>query len=177
MALQDPWLEKLYVYASWLVRLLPSRDVPAEFILTDDMLRLEAFKLEQSDSWSASLQAGETANLSPITEFGANAYTEEEEKSLLEIIEAFNGRHGTTFSREDFLRFERVNQEIMDEDMKDKMRNNPADVVYDTFSRAFLQGMIRMFQTDRDMQNIVMTDMVAREQATRHFFKRAQGMV
>jgi len=65
----------------------------------------------------------------------------------------------------------------MDDDMKDKMRNNPADVVYDTFSRAFLQGMIRMFKTDRDMQNIVMTDMVAREQATRHFFKRAQGMV
>lgn len=65
----------------------------------------------------------------------------------------------------------------MDEDMKDKMRNNPADVVYDNFSKAFLHGMIRMFQTDRDMQNIVMTDMVAREQATRHFFKRAQGMV
>ena len=126
---------------------------------------------------SASLQAGETATLNPITEFGANAYTEEEEKSLLEIIEAFNGRHGTTFSREDFLRFERVNQEIMDEDMKDKMRNNPADVVYGAFSKAFLHGMIRMFQTDRDMQNIVMTDMVAREQATRHFFKRAQGMV
>jgi type I restriction enzyme, R subunit len=65
----------------------------------------------------------------------------------------------------------------MDEDMKDIMRNNPADVVYGAFSRAFLQGMIRMFQSDRDMQNIVMTDMVAREQATRHFFKRAQGMV
>ncbi len=62
----------------------------------------------------------------PSARSRTNAYTEEEEKSLLEIIEAFNGRHGTTFSREDFLRFERVNQEIMDEDMKDKMRNNPA---------------------------------------------------
>ena len=110
------------------------------------MLRLGAFKLEKSASGSTSLQAGETATLNPITEFGANADTEEEEKekekekSLLDIIEAFNGRHGTTFSREDFLRFERVNQEIMDEDMKDKMRNNPADVVSDTFSKSLPAG-------------------------------------
>lgn len=122
------------------------------------------------------MQAGETATLNPITEFGANAYTEEEKKSLSEIIDSFNERHGTNFSREDFLRFERVNREIMDDDMKEMMRNNPADVVYTAFSQAFLQGMIRMFQNDREMQSIVMKDVAAREQATKHFFKRAQRM-
>lgn len=45
-----------------------------------------------------------------------------------------------------------------------------ADVVYTAFSQAFLQGMIRMFQTDREMQSIVMKDVAAREQATKHFF-------
>lgn len=176
VALSDPWLEKLYVYSSWLSRLLPSRDVPADINITDDMLTLDAFKLNKGEEGSASLQAGETATLSPITEFGANAYTEEEEKSLSEIIESFNERHGTTFSREDFLRFERVNREIMDDDMKEMMRNNPADVVYTAFSQAFLQGMIRMFQTDREMQSIVMKDTAARDLATKHFFKRAQRM-
>jgi type I restriction enzyme R subunit len=78
--------------------------------------------------------------LSNITEFGMNAHTEEEEKSLSEIIDSFNERHGTNFSREDFLRFDRVNREIMDDDMKEMMRNNPADVVYTAFSQAFLQG-------------------------------------
>jgi type I restriction enzyme R subunit len=34
--------------------------------------------------------------------------------------------------------------------------------------------MIKMFQQDNEMRNIVMTDKDAREQATRHFFKRAQ---
>ncbi|HCQ66195.1 MAG TPA: DEAD/DEAH box helicase [Rhodobacteraceae bacterium] len=174
VALNDPWLEKLYVYTSWLSRLLPSRDVPADITITDDMLSLAAFKLEKGAEGRASLLPGETATLKPISEFGANPYTEEEEKSLSEIIEAFNERHDTNFSREDFMRFERVTREIMDEEMVEMIRKNPADVVYNAFSQAFFQGMVKTFQQDNEMRNIVMTDKDAREQATRHFFKRAQ---
>ena len=172
--LNDAGLEKLYAYTSWLSRLLPSRDVPADVTITDDMLNLSAFKLQKGEEGSASLSAGETTALDPITEFGANAYTEEEEKSLSEIIDSFNERHGTTFSREDFLRFERVTREVMNGEMTEMIRNNPADVVYGAFSQAFFQGMVQMFQQDNEMRNIVMTDKDARDQATRHFFKRAQ---
>jgi type I restriction enzyme R subunit len=174
VSLNDAWLEKLYAYASWLSRLLPSREVPADIMITDDMLSLSAFKLKKSEEGSASLVAGETTTLAPITEFGANAYTEEEERSLSEIIASFNDRHGTSFSREDFLRFERVTRDIMNDEMTEMVRNNPADVVYNAFSQAFFQGMVKMFQQDNEMRNIVMTDKDAREQATRHFFKRAQ---
>jgi type I restriction enzyme R subunit len=174
VSLNDAWLEKLYAYASWLSRLLPSRNVPADITITDDMLSLSAFKLKEGESGSASLAPGETTALPPITGFGANPSTEEEEKSLSEIISSFNERHGTNFSREDFLRFERVTREIMDEDMTELVRNNPADVVYNAFSQAFFRGMVKMFQQDNEMRNIVMTDKDAREQATRHFFKRAQ---
>jgi type I restriction enzyme R subunit len=174
VSLNDAWLEKLYAYSAWLSRLLPSRDVPADIMITDDMLTLSAFKLQKGEEGSASLAPGETATLAPITEFGANAYTEEEERSLSEIIDSFNERHGTQFSRDDFLRFERVTREVMDEDMTEMVRNNPADVVYNAFSQAFFQGMVKMFQNDNEMRNIVMTDKNAREQATRHFFKRAQ---
>ena len=107
--LNDPWLEKLYVYLSWLNKLLPSRAGPGEINITDDMLTLSAFKLEQQESGSASLGSGETTELKPITEFGANPYTEEEEQSLSEIIESFNDRHGAKFT-EDFLRFEQVQE-------------------------------------------------------------------
>jgi type I restriction enzyme R subunit len=172
--LNDTGLEKLYAYTSWLSRLLPARGGAADITITDDMLTLSAFRLEQGDYGSASLQPGEVSELKPITEFGANPYTEEEEKSLSEIIDSFNDRHGTNFTREDFLRFERVNREIMDEDMTEMMRNNPADVVYNAFSQEFFKGMVRMFQQDNEMKSIVMTDPEAREQATRHFFKRAQ---
>ncbi|WP_206185204.1 type I restriction endonuclease subunit R [Thioclava sp. F42-5] len=172
--LNDAWLEKLYAYSSWLSWLLPSRDVPADLTVSDDMLDLAAFKLQKGEEGSGSLTAGDTTTLQPISEFGANPYTEEEERSLSEIIDAFNDRHGTKFSREDFLRFERVTRDVMDEDMTEMMRNNPADVVYNAFSQAFFQQMVKMFQQDNEMRNIVMTDKDAREQATRHFFKRAQ---
>lgn len=163
VALNDIWLEELYVYVSWLSRLLPSREIPADIAITDDMLTLEAFKLQEGEKGSASLNPGETTTLSPITEFGANAYTEEEEKSLSEIIQSFNDRHGTKFTQEDFLRFEQVNRNIMNDDMKEMMRNNPADVVYNAFSQAFFQGMVRMFQQDDEMRSVVMTDRDARE--------------
>ena len=174
VSLNDAWLEKLYAYTAWLSRLLPSRDVPADITITDDMLNLSAFKLQKGEEGSASLNAGDTRTLDPITEFGANPCTEEEERSLSEIIDSFNERHGTQFSREDFLRFERVTRDIMDEDMTEMVKNNPADVVYNAFSQAFFQGMVRAFQQDNEMRNIVMTDKDARDQATRHFFKRAQ---
>ena len=103
----------------------------------------------------------------------AKPYTEDEERSLSEIIKAFNERHGTAFTKEDFLRFEQVNREILDEDMTDMLRNNPPDVVYGVFSQAFFQGAIRLFHRDNEMKSIVLSDSEAREGATRHFFNRA----
>ena len=96
---------------------------------------------------------------------------------MSEIIETFNDRHGTNFSKEDFLRFEQVNKEIMDEDMKEMLRNNPPDVVFSAFSNAFFRGAIRMFQRDSEMKSIILTDEKAREQAIQHFFSRAMREV
>src|SRR5262249_7399435 len=141
--LGDTSLEKLYSYAAWLSRLLPDREVPPDIEITEDMLRLHAFKIEQKEAGSASLQAGEQAPLPAIQEFAAKPYTAEEEKSLSEIIRAFNDRNGTRFTKEDFFRFEQVNREILDEDMVEMLRNNPPDVVFAAFSQAFFKGAIR----------------------------------
>lgn len=171
--LGDTGLEKLYSYAAWLWRLLPNREVPPDIEITEDMLRLQAFRVEQKEQGSASLAPGDTEALKPISEFAAKPYTEEEERSLSEIIKAFNDRHGTEFSREDFLRFEQVNREIMDDDLTEMLRNNAPDVVFSAFSQAFFKGAIKMFQRDNEMKNIVLSDPQAREQAIRHFFNRA----
>ncbi|MCW5588088.1 MAG: type I restriction endonuclease subunit R [Legionellales bacterium] len=174
MRLQDTSLEKLFSYASWLSRLLPNREVPPEIEITDDMVRLQAFRVEKKEQGSASLSSGSTSPLSAIKEFGANPYTEDEERSLSEIINSFNQRHGTEFTKEDFLRFEQVNQEILrDDDLKDMLRNNPPDVVFGAFSQAFFESAIQLFQRDNQLQNIVMTDAEARNKAIKHFFSRA----
>jgi type I restriction enzyme R subunit len=171
--LDDTGLEKLYSYASWLARLLPNRDVPADIDITDDMLRLQAFKVITKEKGSASLSPGDNEPLKAIKEFGAKPYTEDEKKELSEIVKAFNDRHGTEFTEADMIRFEAVNQEILDDDLTEMLRNNPPDVVYKAFADAFFQGAIRMFQRDKQMQNIVLTDGEARDKATRHFFNRA----
>lgn len=173
MRLEDTNLEKLYSYGAWLARLLPNRQVPPEIEITDDMLRLQAFKVEEKEHEDASLSPGDQAVLKPISEFGAKPYTEDEQKELSEIVKAFNDRHGTNFTEQDMLRFEQVNKEILDEDMTEMLRNNPPDVVYTAFRDAFFQGAIRMFQRDNEMRNIVLTDAEARDKATRHFFSRA----
>lgn len=171
--LADTSLEKLYSYASWLVRLLPNREEPPDIEISEEMLRLQAFRVEQKEQGSASLSPGDRQPLTAINEFAAKPYTEDEEKSLSEIVKAFNERHGTQFTKEDFLRFEQVNRDILDEDMTEMLRNNPPDVVYSAFSQAFFQGAIRLFQRENRLQDIVMTDPEIRNQAIRHFFSRA----
>ncbi|MCG8041090.1 MAG: DEAD/DEAH box helicase family protein [Candidatus Thiodiazotropha endolucinida] len=173
MKLDDTSLEKLYSYGAWLARLLPNREVPPEIEITDDMLRLQAFKVEHKEQGSASLSPGDRAALKAIAEFGAKPYTEDEQKELSEIVKSFNERHGTNFTEEDMIRFEQVNREIMDDDLSEMLHNNPPDVVYTAFAQAFFQGAIRMFQRDNEMRNIVLTDADARDKATRHFFNRA----
>ncbi|TXL75123.1 type I restriction endonuclease subunit R [Vineibacter terrae] len=171
--LEDTGLEKLYSYSSWLSRLLPNRVLPPDIEITEDMLRLQAFRVEQKEEGSASLSPGDSDPLQAIKEFGAKPYTEDEKKELSEIVKAFNDRHGTDFTEADMIRFEQVNREVLTDDMTEMLRNNPPDVVYAAFRDAFFQGAIRMFQRDNEMRNIVLTDAAARDKATRHFFGRA----
>ncbi len=175
--LEDTSLEKLACYGDWLSRLLPNREIPPEIEITDEMLDMQAFRVDKKDEGSGSLSPGDTQELPAIKEFGAKPYTDDEKKELSEIVKEFNNRHGTDFTEEDMLRFEKVNRNIMDENLIEMLRNNPPDVVYTAFSEAFLKGVIQMFQSDKNLQNIILTDSDAREKATRHFFNRALRVV
>lgn len=171
--LEDTGLEKLYSYSAWLARLLPNREVPPDIEITEDMLRLQAFKVEQKVAGSAGLAPGDHAALKAINEFGAKPYTEDEQKELSEIVKAFNDRHGTAFTESDIIRHEPSYQATMDEDMTEMLKNNSADVVYSAFSQAFFQSMIRGYQRDTEMRDIVLTDPETRDQLIRFFFNRA----
>lgn len=171
--LEDTSLEKLSNYGEWLIRLLPTRELPADIEITDEMIRLHAFRIVQHEAGEASLAAGQTAPLRAIEEFAAKPYTVAEEESLSAIIKSFNERHGTQFTEADMLRLEQVNTEILNPNLIEMLRNNPQDVVYKAYSEEFLKGAINLFQRDADMKSIVLTDAQSREHATRHFFHRA----
>ena len=175
--LEDAGLEKLYSYISWLDRLLPNREIPNEIEVTAEMLEMQASRLEEKEKGSASPSPGETETLPPIDDFGANPYTEEEERSLSEIVDSFNGRHGTNFTKQDFLRFEQVNQEILNDKMTQMLRNNPVDVVYREFKEEFFNGASRMFEREDNMRHIFLEDELTREDAIMFFFNRALRLI
>ena len=175
--LEDAGLEKLYSYSSWLERLLPNREIPNEIEVTEEMLEMQATRLEEKESGDASLSAGDTGTLGPIDDFGANPYTDEEERSLAEIVQSFNERHGTHFTKQDFLRFEQVNQEIMNHKMTQMLRNNPADVAYPEFKEEFFNGASRMFEREDNMRHIFLEDELTRDEAIMFFFNRALRLI
>ncbi|PBB34342.1 type I restriction endonuclease [Mesorhizobium sp. WSM3882] len=171
--LGDTSLEKLFAYVDWLDRMLPNREQPPEVDVTDEMLRLRAFRVQQKEAGSASLNAGDTKPLTAISEFGAKPYTDEEAKALSEIVKSFNERHGTQFTEEDFIRLEQVKRKALDEDMVAVLRNNPPDVSRPTFVRRLLEETIKQYQRDSSLQNIIMTNAEDRERIFDHLFSRA----
>lgn len=173
VSLSDPSLEKLYAYADWLDRLLPNREQAPEVEITEEMLKLRAFRVQKLESGSASLGAGETRPLTAISEFGAKPYTEDESKALSEIVRSFNERHGTQFTTEDFVRLEQVKRNALDEEMAAVLRNNPPDVAYPAFSRRIFEEAVKQFQRDSSLQNIILTDADDRDRIFRHLFGRA----
>lgn len=171
--LGDTSLEKLYAYTDWLDRMLPNREQPPEVEITDEMLRLRAFRVQQKEAGSASLAAGDAEPLTAISEFGAKPYTEDEAKALSEIVRSFNDRHGTQFTEEDFIRLEQVKRKALDEEMMAVLRNNPPDVSRPTFVRRLLEETIKQYQRDSSLQSIIMTNAEDRNRIFNHLFSRA----
>lgn len=172
--LADLDLEKLYAYASWLKRALPSRAAPHGEAVTDDMLTLKAFRLKKDAEGSGALAPGEGERLKPITEFGAKGYTEEEERALSEIINSFNARFGSELTEADFVRFEQVNSEILDdEDMVALIRYNAPDVARGPYGREFRSKAVRAFKRGNQMQSAFLSDEELRERLISFMFGRA----
>jgi type I restriction enzyme, R subunit len=175
VSLGDTDLEKLHIYGAWLKRILPSRQAPQGEDVTDDMLALAAYRLEaQGGPQDASLPDDADKALSPIDRFGANPYTEEEQATLSEIISAFNQRHGTNFTDEDYIRFEAVNAAIVDDEgWAEMLRNNPPQDVRPRFDAEFTRRTIQAFQRDNAMRNAFMQDREARDMLMALMFRRA----
>jgi type I restriction enzyme R subunit len=173
VTLDDPRLEKLYAYLSWLLKLLPDRDVPPDAVITDDMLDLKAFRIERKEEGSALPKPGDTAALTPIREFGAKPMTEDEAKQLSELVKTFNERHGTTFTQDDFDKLEKLNARIIAGNMGATLRNNPSDVSFRSYEEEFFTELVADFQRSDDFKNIVLADAEMRKQVIKYYHGRA----
>jgi type I restriction enzyme R subunit len=170
--LQDTDLEQLHIYGSWLCRALPDRIRPTGDNVTDDMLSLSAFRLVEKDAQSIAINEGRA--LEPITDFGANPYTADEEAALSDILKAFNERYGTNFTKEDMIRLDQLGNSLLeDENLRELLASNPVDDTLAHFTDHFFSAMIAMFHKDKQMQNILLQDQDARDQMMKFAHQRA----
>ena len=129
-----------------------------DFEITEEMVRLSRFRLEVTQTGSASPAVGETAPLQAITAFGVNAVpTEDEELELSKIIRSFNEKHGTSFTEDDMIRFGQHASKVADE-MKSTIMNNPLDVALDSFADKLLDRMLEASQNNQAVDSIMTTD-------------------
>ena len=154
----DTSLEKLYWYCDWLSKKLMNTKQEDDFEITEEMVRLKKFRLDPTQTGSASPDVGDTTALQPITAFGVNAIpTEEEEIELSQIIKSFNDKHGTSFSEDDMVRFGHHASKLADE-MKPTIMNNPLDVALGSFADKLLDRMLEASQNDQAVDSIMTTD-------------------
>ena len=171
--LADTGLEKLSAYGAWLVRLLPNREVPPDIEITEDMLRLQAFRVENKEDGSASLGVGDTRGAGTDQRVRRQALHRGRAEGTLGDRQGVQRapRHGVHRGGHAPLRAGEPRHHGRGSDRD--AAQQPAGRGLQRILPGVFQGAIRMFQKDNEMRNIVLTDADARDKATRHFFNRA----
>lgn len=94
----DKDMQKLYVYAKYLLKLLPKDH--SEKVNLNDALVLEYYKLQKTSDGKIALEEGEGGVLEPIGEEGGGG-RDREKSPLSEILEKFNKKFATQFTEQD----------------------------------------------------------------------------
>ena len=94
----DKDMQKLYVYAKYLLKLLPRDNT--EKVNLNDALVLEYYKLQKTSDGKITLEEGEGGALEPIGEESGGA-RDKEKSPLSEILEKFNKKFATQFTEQD----------------------------------------------------------------------------
>lgn len=111
----DKDMQKLYVFTKYLAKLLPKNN--EEKVNLDDELLLEYYKLQKTSEGAITLNQ-EEGLVVPVQGAGASA-KEKEKGTLSEIIDKFNKKFGTEFSKLD-----KVMSDFKEDIMKDEQISN-----------------------------------------------------
>lgn len=94
----DKELQKFFVYAKYLLKLLPKDN--SEKVNLNDALLLEYYKLQKTSEGKIELEKGKENELPPLDGIGSGSRNKEK-SSLSEILDKFNQKFGTEFTEQD----------------------------------------------------------------------------
>lgn len=144
---QDSDLEKLYVYARFLLAKLPRRSTGTQYHFDDDVT-LKYYRLQKISEGGILLPAGDVAPIKGPSDVGTGKSTDATVE-LSRLIDLINDRFGTDFTPADELFFNQIREEaVADKSLRQAATANTIDNFRFVFQKA-LEGLF----IDRMEQN------------------------
>jgi type I restriction enzyme R subunit len=158
----DPELEKWFWYLDWLSKKLGRRKDESDTDLTDEMIRLLQFRLEQDEVGVATPELGSATALPAIKGFGVNkpALEQEEAKELSEIIASFNEKYAVNLKEENIVRI-MAHEETFSKNPDNSVwiDNNPVDLIAEKFRDGLLDYVIEQANHERSLDELFSNDL------------------
>lgn len=143
----DPDLEKLYRFAYFLRRILPSsRDrLPIEI---KEQIDLDSYRIQLMSSGKIKIPGGE-GELEPIKQIGDFTVVPNHKEALSQIIEELNKRFGTDFTQDDKVFIEQLESKLEEnEALQRSVRINPPEDARLTFNHVATDVIQDMIDTN-----------------------------
>jgi len=150
MPFQDADLERLYLFARLLARILPA-DNSQSFLNLREHIDLESYRIQQTSSGSIVL-AREEGKLDPMSEHPDQAGEDEEQSPLSQIIAELNERFGTEFDEGDKVFFAELKARMANhESIQHSAKVNTRDHVRLLFESLFPSILQTMIESNFDL--------------------------
>ena len=148
----DLSLEKLYIYLKFLTKVLPTINNPLPFNVLEDV-DMDSYKIDTRDEGGSIDLGGGGGVLKPMSPTDPG-YKPEEQTKLSQILKSLNESFGTEFSKTDRLILSQMtNNMLSDDDLMNKVHNNPKENVAAIFDKFFNKELVGIFQSNENFYN------------------------
>ena len=158
----DLSLEKLYIYLKFLSKVLPTINNPLPFNVLEDV-DMDSYKIDTRDEGESIILGEGEGTLKPMSPSDPG-YRPEEQTKLSQILQALNEAFGTDFTDADRLLVSQITGRMLsDEELMNKVRNNPRENVEAIFDKFFNRELVNIFNSNENFYNKISTNEGLRE--------------
>lgn len=162
----DLSLEKLYIYLKFLSKVLPTINKPLPFNVLEDV-DMDSYKIDTHDEGASIILGEGEGTLKPMSPSDPG-YRPEEQTRLSQILEALNEAFSTDFTDADRLLVSQITGNMLsDEDLMNKVRNNPKENVAAIFDKFFDKELVNIFNSNESFYNKINTNEQLRDRLKR----------
>ena len=158
----DLSLEKLYIYLKFLSKVLPTINNPLPFNVLEDV-DMDSYKIDTRDEGESIILGEGEGTLKPMSPSDPG-YRPEEQTRLSQIIESLNEAFATEFTDSDRLLVSQITGNMLsDDELMNKVRNNPKESVAAIFDKFFNKELVNIFNSNKSFYDKIINNDQLRE--------------